>query len=185
MMEKIKSILKRYYKGGIDLLVRCIMIFPSLHVRMLLWRLLFRLKAEKRVVIHSNVYMRKIKNISIGYGTVVGHGTELDGRKGLKIGKNVNFSSDVKIYTLQHDYNSPDFAAVGGAVEIGDYAWISANAIILPNVRIGKGAVVAAGAVVTKDVEDYTVVGGIPARKISSRIKNLNYQPSKIRLGFV
>lgn len=48
--------------------------------------------------------------------------------------------------------------------------------IILPGVTIGKGAVIAAGAVVTKDVEPYTIVGGVPARKIGERSPRLNYQ---------
>lgn len=109
----------------------------------------------------------------------------LDGRRGIKIGKNVNFSSEVMIWTLQHDYNNPSFSVKGGEVIIEDYVWISTRAIILPNVRIGKGAVVAAGAVVTKDVPPFTVVGGIPAKKIGERNKELNYVPSDAHLPFV
>ena len=101
------------------------------------------------------------------------------------IGKNVNIGSDVKIYTLQHDYNDECFRVVGGPVIIEDYSWISVRAIILPNVKIGEGAVVAAGAVVTKDVKPYTIVGGIPAKYIGERNRKLNYRPSKGRMNFV
>ncbi|MBW2642327.1 MAG: acyltransferase [Deltaproteobacteria bacterium] len=57
-----------------------------------------------------------------------------------------------------------------GIIMIKTGAWIGANAVILPDVTIGKGAIVAAGAVVTKDVNDFEIVGGLPARKIGSRI---------------
>ena len=59
-----------------------------------------------------------------------------------------------------------------GKIIIRDGVWIGANAVILPNVTIGKGAIVGAGAVVTKDVDDFDIVGGVPAKKIASRIKN-------------
>jgi len=57
----------------------------------------------------------------------------------------------------------------GGTIIIEDDVWIGANAVILRNVRLGKGSVVAAGAVVTKDTEPYTIVGGVPAKRISQR----------------
>jgi len=96
------------------------------------------------------------------------------------IGQNVNISSEVMIWTMQHDYNSHDFRAQGGSVLVEDYAWISARVIILPGVVIGKGAVVAAGAVVTKDVPEYSVVGGVPAKVIGCRNHNLCYIPAKM-----
>lgn len=69
-------------------------------------------------------------------------------------------ATEVMIWTAHHDYNDVHFGVRGGEVVIGDYCWICARAIILPNVKIGEGAVVAAGAVVTKDVEPWSVVGG-------------------------
>lgn len=101
----------------------------------------------------------------------------MDARKGLSIGKNVTIAFDAIIWSLHHDYNSTDFRADGAPVAIEDYAWICSRAIILPGVRIGKGAVVASGAVVTKDVEPYTVVGGVPAKKIAERREDLDYKP--------
>jgi acetyltransferase-like isoleucine patch superfamily enzyme len=94
---------------------------------------------------------------------------------GLTIGSNVNISNEVMIWTLHHDYNDADFASTGQAVIIEDYVWLCSRSIILPGVTIGKGAVVAAGAVVTKNVEPYTVVGGIPAKQIAKRNENLTY----------
>jgi len=81
------------------------------------------------------------------------------------------------IYTLQHDMESPSFDAVGAPVIIEDYVYIGPRAIILPGVRIGYGAVVGAGAVVTKDVPPYAVVGGVPAKFIHERNHDLDYTP--------
>ena len=71
--------------------------------------------------------------------------------------------------------NASDFRTIGAQTTIDDYAWICSRSIILPGIHIGEGAVVASGAVVTKDVEPYSVVGGIPAKKIGKRNPNLNY----------
>lgn len=61
---------------------------------------------------------------------------------------------------------------------IDDYVWICTGATVCANVHIGEGAVIAAGAVVTNDIEPYTIVGGVPAKKIGERNKNLDYCPS-------
>jgi acetyltransferase-like isoleucine patch superfamily enzyme len=101
------------------------------------------------------------------------------------IGRNVNLSSEVLIRTAQHDYQSPDFKTVFHPVKIEDYVWLGPRCIILPGVTVGEGAVVAAGAVVTKDVEPYTLVGGVPAKKIGERPKNLQYTLGKGFLPFI
>ncbi|NJK52359.1 MAG: hypothetical protein HC936_05170 [Leptolyngbyaceae cyanobacterium SU_3_3] len=82
------------------------------------------------------------------------------------------------IWTAQHDLNDSGFAGVSAPVVIEDYAWISSRATILPGVTIGRGAVVAAGAVVTKSVAPFEIVGGVPAKKIGERNRDLDYQLS-------
>ena len=77
--------------------------------------------------------------------------------------------------TGSHDINSHDFSAKGGAIEIGDYCFIGVNATVLHSVKIGKGSVVCAGAVVTKDVPEYSVVAGVPAKVIGARTRDLDY----------
>lgn len=93
----------------------------------------------------------------------------------MKIGNNVDIAQEVNIWTEQHDYNSPTYASVCKPVKIEDYVWIASRATVLPGVTIGKGAVVASGAIVTKDVPPYTVVAGVPARPIGIRNKELTY----------
>lgn len=122
--------------------------------------------------------VRGAKNISIGKGSVIGHHCVLDGRKGIEIGENVNISSEAMLWSFQHDYNDSAFKAVGGKIVIHDYAWVSCRTILLPGRDIGKGAVVAAGAVVTKDVPEFKIVGGLPAKIIGDRNRDLHYIPA-------
>lgn len=132
-------------------------------------------KIGSKVALYRGFEVRSPWKLRIGPNTLIGHKSSLDARKGLIIGSNVNFSNEVMIWTLHHDYNDSEFAEIGGPVIIEDYVWICSRAIILPGVTIGKGAVVAAGAVVTKDVEPFTVVGGVPAKVIAKRNQNLTY----------
>ena len=106
----------------------------------------------------------------------IGWFAELDARGGIKIGHDSNISSHVKVITGSHDIDSPNFTADFLPVHIGHHCWIGTGAIILQGVKIGDGAIVAAGAVVTKDVLPYTVVGGVPAKYIRNRNSVLDYQ---------
>ena len=99
----------------------------------------------------------------------------LDGRGGIEIGDNVTIGPNVSVVTADHDVQSENFTGRSLKIVVGDFAFIGINATILPGVRIGRGAVVSAGAVVTRDVEEYTIVGGVPARKIGLRSKSLAY----------
>lgn len=163
------------FKGScIYILCGTISLLPFHSVRINLLRLL-KAGIGKKVGLYRGFEVRAPWKMKIGNSTIIGHNAMLDARMGLSIGSNVNLSNEVMIWTLHHDYNSPDFAQAGAAVTIEDYAWICSRAVILPGVKIGKGAVVAAGAVVTRDVEAYTVVGGTPAKKIADRNPNLVY----------
>lgn len=113
--------------------------------------------------------------VSIGAGSVVNGECWLDGRRGLEIGEHVSVSIGCRLLTLSHDPNDNGFAAVGSSVVVEDYAWIGAFATILPGVRVGRGAIVAAGAVVTKDVAPRAIVAGVPAKRIGERHAELAY----------
>ena len=114
-------------------------------------------------------------NISIGDHTVINGGCVLDGRGGLTIGNNVSISPGVWIITAAHDPQDPDFRYVEASSRIGDRVWLGSRCLVLPGVRIGTGSVVAAGAVVSRDVPEYTIVGGVPAHPIGERRRDLAY----------
>jgi acetyltransferase-like isoleucine patch superfamily enzyme len=149
--------------------------FPSHHVRRFFYRLA-GMEIGHGSTLHTGARFYNPGNIIIGQDTIIGEGVVLDGRAKLTIGDHVDFASEVMVYNAQHDIQSKDFGAVFAPVHIEDYVFIGPRAIILPGVTIGKGAVVAAGAVVTKDVSPFEIVGGVPAKVIGERHeKDLHY----------
>jgi maltose O-acetyltransferase len=117
------------------------------------------------------------RKIFLGDRNVINFGCLLDGRRyAIRTGHDVSIGPEAAILTLGHDPQSTDFADKGGDVTIGDRVWICFRAIILPGVSIGDGAIVAAGAVVSRDVEPYTIVAGSPARVVGRRTKDLTYR---------
>ncbi|MBB3229752.1 acyltransferase [Halomonas stenophila] len=175
--------MKKYAIGLIYISLKLVSVMPSHHVRDFFYKSM-RLKKSKRSVIYSGVEIRNPWKITIGENSIIGEGCLLDGRRKIEIGKNVNISSGVWIWTLHHDYNCPSFSAIGSKVTIGDRAWVCARATILPGVTVGEGAVVAAGAVVTKDVAAYSVVAGVPAKEVAERRQDLTYQTG-YRIPFI
>jgi maltose O-acetyltransferase len=113
--------------------------------------------------------------ITIGNNTIVNRGVLLDGRSGISIGNNVSISIDSKILSMTHDVQSPTFQPVRKHTIVEDYSWLGVGAVLLPGVRIRKGSVVGAGAIVTNDVNEFNIVAGNPAKKIGERNLNLNY----------
>lgn len=155
---------------------------PSHTIRNCVYRLV-GIKIGKKSTLHMWANFFYPPYISIGEGTIIGDHAFLDGRAPLTIGNHVDIASSVAIYNSEHDLDSEGFEAIVAPVEIGDYCFIGPRVTILPGVKIGKGAVVAAGAVVTKDVPDFAIVGGVPAEKIGERKnKDLKYKLGRARL---
>ena len=116
------------------------------------------------------------RKVYLGERNVINFGCVLDGRRyAIRAGNDVSIGPEAAILTLGHDPQSPDFADRGGEVVIGDRVWICFRSIILPGVTIGEGAVVAAGAVVSSDVDPYSIVAGSPAKLVGTRNKDLRY----------
>lgn len=114
--------------------------------------------------------------IRVGCRTSIGRSALLDGRDWLIIGSDVSVSPHVHFITASHDVNCPHFSPVSSPITVEDCVWIGARATVLGGVRIGFGAVVAAGAVVTRDVAPLAVVAGVPARRIGERSRVLDYR---------
>lgn len=185
MGEASKKGVNRVFNWILDfelLLVTWAGLVPS-HLFRLFFYKLAGMKIGKDSRIHIGARFFDPSNIKIGQDSIIGDNIFLDGRNKLIIGNHVDIASSVMIYNSEHDINSADFHAISGPVEIGDYVFIGPRVTILPSVKIGKGAIVAAGAVVTKDVPEFMIVGGVPAQVIGERkVKDLNYKLGRARL---
>lgn len=121
------------------------------------------------------------QGLRIGRRTVVNRRCCLDARTLLRIGDDVSISAEVAILTTQHDPNDASFALESRPVVIEDHVWIGMRAIVLPGVTVARGAVVAAGAVVTRDVAPLDIVAGVPARVIGHRAIDPAYRLGELR----
>ena len=153
---------------------------PSRAVRHAWYRRVFGVELAQGAKVFMHVTMsirgRHATPIRIGRNSVINQGCWIDGRGGLRIGSNVNISRGTWILGGDHDIDDPYLATRFASVEIGDRVFIGARAVVFAGVTLGEGCVVAAGAVVTKDVAPYTVVAGVPARPIRERPRDLRYE---------
>ncbi len=132
--------------------------------------------------LHMRIRIYDPRQIVIGQDSIIGERVVLDGRAPLSIGNHVDIATGAMIFNSEHDIHTADFHAIEAATTIEDYVFIGPNAIILPGVTLGKGAVIAAGAVVTKNVAPLSIVGGVPAKEIGQRpAAALNYKLGRAR----
>lgn len=148
---------------------------PLYWLRHLVVRRMYGLRMG-RSNLHRAVTLLSPWHIRIGDNVNVQMNCFLDGRGGIVIGNNVDVTPGVRILTEQHDIDAPDYDTVKKPVVIHDHAVIGSWALILPGVTIGEGAVVAAGSVVVKNVEPFTLVAGNPAVKKRDRARTLRYR---------
>lgn len=142
---------------------------PSHIIRYLLYKYFFQVKISNNSIIYCRCRFFQPSGVSIGHNSIIGNDAFLDGRSGLDIGNNVNIAGEFRAYTMEHDISDPQFSGSGAPVIIKDWVYIGTRVTVLPGIVIGEGAVVASGAVVTKNVEPWTMVGGIPAKFIKNR----------------
>ena len=129
----------------------------------------------KRCAIAASAKIWQPWNLELGDYVAVGPRAEIYNVAKITMGSNITISQDSYLCTASHDISKLKKPLIFKPIVIGDSAWVAARAMVLPGVTIGEGTVVAAGAVVTKDVEDWTVVGGNPARFIKKReLKEIN-----------
>lgn len=135
---------------------------------------IFLKKKGKRVYICKGVTIMSPQNVELGNDVYLGKNVTIAGQKGVTIGKDSIINHNVNIISVNHVYEDPNKTIkeqgyYGSPINIGEDVWIATGAVILQGIKIGKGAVIGANAVVTKDVAPYTLVGGIPAKFIRRR----------------
>lgn len=120
---------------------------------------------RQRVTILPGYTATSIEKIRFGSDVLLSHGVFLQGAGGLMFGSRIMVGPSVSFITAGHDLATRE--PTTAPISIEDGVWVGANAMILPGVTVGKGAVVAAGAVVSRDVPPNVVVAGVPARVLS------------------
>lgn len=183
--EAERKISNRFYNYYLDFKIYVLELvgwIPSHTIRNTIFQVA-GVKIGRGSTIHVGCRFYQTNKITIGEGTSVGDRCLLDGRAKLSIGSHTSIASQVMIFNSHHDINDEWFSPVDGPVQIGNYAFVGPRAIILPGVTIGDGAIVAAGAVVTKNVASNAIVGGIPAVPIGERkLKDFHYRLGRHRL---
>jgi putative colanic acid biosynthesis acetyltransferase WcaF len=138
---------------------------------------LFNRKISRSAVILLHTRILNFWSVVIGDRSVINQYVLLDCRKyPVIIRHDVDIGPYSKIWTLGHDPDSPTHEVEGGQVVIEDHCWIASNVTILPRVTLGRGCVVAAASVVSKNIPPLTLWGGMPARFIRSRTNALTYK---------
>jgi acetyltransferase-like isoleucine patch superfamily enzyme len=179
MKTILVAILRDVYLWYLGFLNYVVTYVPFPRLRHFLLRRMYFIQIGPGSYVHMGVQYKRPRSIEIGRNSVINPGVLLDGRISLKIGDNVDIGEQVSFYCGGHDVQSPDYRAFMEATAVGDRACIYARAMVIRGVNIGEGAVVAAGSIVTKDIPPYTIVAGIPAKKIGERTRDLRYELSQ------
>jgi galactoside O-acetyltransferase len=142
-----------------------------------------RIGIGSNVVIRERAWLQAVKQgdlngeIEIGNDVHIARDVLIHSAYKVTLGNGVTLGPRVVVLDHNHSFSQLEYSVMkqglyGGPIGIGDNCWIGAHAVILANVTVGKGAIVGAGAVVTKDVPPYAIVGGVPAKIIGTRTKN-------------
>lgn len=139
------------------------------------WRGFFAKRIASKFGKNVNIERNAVFTPGIEIGNNSGIGIDCEVYGPVTIGDNVMMDPEVVIYTSSHRHDRIDITMIEQGFEeprrvvIGDDVWLGRRAIIMPGVHIGKGCIIGAGAVVTKDIPEYSVAGGVPARVIKKR----------------
>lgn len=131
-------------------------------------------KIGDNLAIFENVYLHNVENISFGENISIHPMCYIDGIGGINFGSNISIAHGVSIISFEHNYkelnvNIKDQGLIYKKISINSNVWIGAKATILGGCTIGEGVIIAANSVVTKDVQAYKIVAGVPAKEIKDR----------------
>jgi acetyltransferase-like isoleucine patch superfamily enzyme len=116
------------------------------------------------------------RRLAMGARSTIGQRCYIDARAGIRVDSDVSISREAALLTATHIPDDPEFLASLAPVHLERHCWIGMRALVLPGVRVGEGAVVGAGAIVTGDVAPYTIVAGVPAKVLRKRWEPLSYR---------
>ncbi len=148
---------------------------PSHNIR-LLWLRLGGARIGKRSTVWRNTEVLGMNSLVVGEDSCIAWHCQIDARAGLIIGDHVAVASYVKIIAGSHDLEAAEFWSISAPIYIEDYVWIATGALIGHGARLGRGSVVTANTLVSKEVAPYKIVGGSGAKPMGERPHNLNYK---------
>ena len=174
-MASASIIFRPFLQGLFYLVLRGVMSLPFNNVRIAYLRIVGA-TIGRNVFIGRRCEIKQPRNLVIGNHTVINPRVLLDARGGtLKIGDNVDIALESILWTETHDPQDDYHKTINLPTTVEDYCWIGCRSMIMPGVKIEYGAVIAAGAIVTKDVAAKTIVAGVPAKQIGIRTSALKY----------
>lgn len=161
------------YSWIMNIIMGVVEIFPQF-IRNIFFKLSLKNFGEKSTIDYKT-YIRYPSHVRIGSHTTINRGCRLITSWHYKdveisIGDHVAVAPEVCFLAAGHDYTRKNLPNTAASIRVADYVWIGARSIILQGVTIGEGAVIAAGAVVTKDIPPYVVAAGVPAEIIKERV---------------
>lgn len=169
--QRIKRTLNHAYVYAINGLHLLLDLSPWF-IRNLAWRLLLR-DCGGGVYFDHRVYIKFPRLVSIGSDVSINRGAEfycsMRVRSRIVVGSGVRIAPNVQLHAAGHDPADAQLGETGADIVIGHGAWIGAGAIVLQGVNIGAGAIIAAGSVVTGDIPEHTIAGGVPAKVLRQR----------------
>jgi maltose O-acetyltransferase len=168
---RIKRVVNGLYIWAIFWLHIVLDLFPG-PLRTLGWKFLLG-RCGRGVMIDHRVYFKYPWLVEIGDDSSINRGAEfypgMVAKARIRIGSGVRIAPNVRFHAAGHDPDELDLAEIAGDIVVEDGAWLGAASVVLQGVHIGAGAVVAAGAVVIRDVPDHAIVAGVPARIVRNR----------------
>ncbi len=169
----VKNIVMHILEVYVGFLLRYLPGIEGLFLRGLFYRMMFKACA-KGLLIYPNVHITFSHNITSGQDVSMNVGVYIDAQGGIALGNGIMIGPQCSLITSGHGHKQTDVFMCKQPLEYGpivieDDVWIGAGATILPGVRIGRGSIVAAGAVVVSDIPPFSVCGGIPAKVLRSR----------------
>ncbi len=180
--KSISDNFKSYLFSYVTIFTYTIAWLPSQTLRKFFYKRILGCRIGSNSCIHIGVKMLMPHRISIGDNCIVGESCFFDGRMFLEINNNINFSTGVTIWTMQHDAYSSFFDIEGGPVVVNDNVWLSFKATVLPNIVVAKNCVVGAHSLLTKSTNEEGIYFGIPAKEVRKRNTEIRYKLSP--MGF-
>ena len=167
------SVKHKIRRGVFAICWKTIGIFPGKLMNRVGLRLLtlFGAKIGKGCIVYSSARIWDPKNLKMGNYVVIGPEVNVYNVGDIELCDGVQVSQNAQLITATHDFNSPNHSLIIKTIQVGTGVWIAASASILPGIYINDWAVIGYGSIVTKSVESFAVMAGVPAKKIGERSK--------------